>query len=445
MDFSRFGNKKAVLAVAGVAAVGLGAWAFRSHSPGESLSPFSTAATKQKSTVTREALAEALGDGNSFLKFPSEVSIPMGEPVATTVTPPLAPVDSREHLRAIVQYTFDAKLQESMETLFRQYSPDYGAFVAMDAVTGRVLAMVSYSRDPKVTDNLALRATFPSASVFKLVTAAAAIQERKYNPETSIQFNGANHTLYKGNILKTVVNRWSRHMSLKEAFAKSVNTVFGRIGAYTVGPEKLRQYAARFGFNRAIASDLPVHQGQAPIAHDADAWDLAQTASGYTRDNTMSPLQGALMAASVVNGGVMMQPYVVQAVFTPDGSSVYTAEPTVANVAVEPATAAEIRDLMQETVERGTSRKAFHGFAKGKFRDVEVGGKTGSLTGLDPRGKYDWFVGYAQGGGHKIAIASLTIHQKLWRVKSSYVARKAIETYFEANSLGGKNIADSRR
>jgi hypothetical protein len=75
---------------------------------------------------------------------------------------------------------------------------------------------------------------------------------------------------------------------------------------------------------------------------------------------------------------------------------------------------------------------------------VEVGGKTGSLTGLEPRGKYDWFVGYAQHGGQKIAISALTIHGKLWRVKSSYLARRAIEQYFKGVAQG-RNVASRKR
>jgi peptidoglycan glycosyltransferase len=386
---------------------------------------------KAKNVVTKENLAQALGDTNSFFKFPSEMDVPMGDK------------DSKEKLHAVVQYTFDPKLQESMEALMKSYSPDYGALVAMDAVTGRVLAMVSYSSDPKMKDNLALRATFPSASVFKVVTAAAAIQERKYSPETVIQFSGANHTLYRSNILKTTYNRWSRHTSLKDAFAKSINTVFGRIGAYTVGSEKLKAYANRFGFNRKIAGDMNVHQGNAPI--NDDAWGLAQTASGYTRENTMSPMQGALMAAAIANDGIMMEPYVVQSVYTPEGVPVYSAEPRVSNIAVDASTAAEIRSLMNETVSRGTSRKSFHGFFKGENKTLDVGGKTGSLTGMDPPGKYDWFVGFADGGPHRIAVAALTVNQARWKVKSSYLARRAFETYFLAHPIHERNIADNRQ
>ncbi|MGK5081964.1 penicillin-binding transpeptidase domain-containing protein [Bdellovibrionota bacterium FG-1] len=417
-----------------VAGVFLGSGLFaihaKTHLPSPFLGPaFGNVFGPKQSVVTKENLSQALGETKALFEFPSDLEISINE---------------KEKFHAIIQYSFDAKLQESMEQLFKSYSPDYGAFVAMDAVTGRVLAMVSYSRDPKIKENLALRATFPSASVFKVVTAAAAIQEQKLNPNSIIQFTGANHTLYRSNIMKNRVNRWSRYSTLKEAFAKSINTVFGRIGAYQVGTEKLQNYASRFGFNRAIASDFPMQQGHAHIANDADAWDLAQTASGYTRENTMSPMQGALIAAAVANDGVMMEPFVVQSVYSPEGGSLYTSEPKVASVVVKPETASEIRALMTETVTHGTSRKSFRGFFKGPFKELSVGGKTGSLTGMDPPGKYDWFVGYADGGPHRIAVAALTIHKKQWRVKSSYLARKAMEQYFFTHPVHANSVADNR-
>lgn len=339
-----------------------------------------------------------------------------------------------EKERSIIQYSFDSKLQETMEKLFTTYGPDYGAFVALDARTGRVLSMVSYSRNGDINENLALRATFPSASIFKVVTAAAAIGEKNYSANTIIPFNGRNHTLYRSNILQTNVTRWTRYMTLQEAFAKSVNTVFGKIGAYTVSPAELREYAARFGFNRKIPSDLPVQQGRATISDDA--WGLAEVASGYTRETTMSPMHGALIAAAVVNDGIIMEPYVVESAHDKDGTPVYQAEPRVMNLAIGPGTASEMRSLMRATVQQGTSRKAFRGFFRGGFTRLDVGGKTGSLTGTDPQGKYDWFVGFADDGDRKIAIASLTVHQKLWRVKSSYLARRAVETYFQGSPHG---------
>jgi cell division protein FtsI/penicillin-binding protein 2 len=107
---------------------------------------------------------------------------------------------------------------------------------------------------------------------------------------------------------------------------------------------------------------------------------------------------------------------------------------------MDPATASEIRSLMKETVLHGTSRGSFRGFFRKDFMDFDVGGKTGSLTGFDPKGKYDWFVGYAHSSGRKIAVAALTIHEKQWRVKSSYLARRAIESYFKESVHHPKTI-----
>lgn len=376
--------------------------------------------------VSKEEIADALKGNGVFHDFPSEIDLS---------------VEGKQE-KAVVQYAFDPKLQESMENLFSIYRPDYGSFVALDAATGRILSMVSYSHRKDIDEHLALRATFPSASVFKVVTAAAAIAVRSFSANTVIPFNGRNHTLYRSHILKTRINRWTRYITLKEAFARSVNTVFARIGAFNVGAEEMRDYAGRFGFNRTIASDVPFQQGRAVITDDP--WNLAETASGFTKESTMSPLQGALIAAAVVNNGVMMEPYAVNSVHRGDGTQLYRAFPKVAGQSLDSATAEEVRVLMRETVRRGTSRGSFRGFSRSRFSFVDVGGKTGSLSGLDPRGKYDWFVGYAEYGGQKIALAALTVHEKYWRVKSSYLARRSIETYFK-DRLGVTARVEHRR
>jgi cell division protein FtsI/penicillin-binding protein 2 len=375
--------------------------------------------------LTKTRLAQAIADRVKMANFPERVEIPIElgpkgmqpeKPGATTV-----PVQ--------VRYAFDPELQETMEGLFHSYKPDYGAFVAMDAATGRILSMVSYTQDDaEQGENLALRSTFPSASVFKVVTAAAAIETNRLSADSVIAFNGRNHTLYKSNVMSVKETKWTRYMTLKEAFARSVNTVFGRIGAFTVGPQELRQYASRFGFNREVAGDLPVQPSKATIPDDP--WGLAESASGFTRDNTMSPLQGALIAASIANDGVMMEPFVIDSVATLGGETLYLAQPKVVNPVVDPATAAEIRKLMQVTVHSGTASHSFRGFFRRELAELDVGGKTGSLTGDDPKGRDDWFIGFADDGHRKIAIAALTVHKKLWRVKSSYLARRAIETLY---------------
>lgn len=330
------------------------------------------------------------------------------------------------------EYTLNSTLQDEMVKLFKQYNPDYGAFVAIDAPTGRILSLISYNpNDPQLKGHLALKATFPSASVFKVVTASAAIAEKKLHPDSLISFSGRSHTLYKSQLFKETSNRWTRKMTLKEAFAKSVNTVFGKIGVFNLGPTELKTYADRFGFNRMIESDLPLETGKAIITEDP--FEVAETASGYTLENRMSPLQGALIAATIVNDGVMMTPYIVQRLRDETSNIEFIGLPKVSANVLDSATTDQMKELFRETVTSGTSKKSFRGFFKGIYSDIDAGGKTGSLTGDTPKGKYDWYVGYAQKGSSRIAFASLTISKEYWKVKSSYVVRRAMEVYFKNN------------
>ena len=221
-----------------------------------------------------------------------------------------------------------------------------------------------------------------------------------------------------------------------------VNTVFGKLGVFIVGPSELKSYAERFGFNRKLASDIPVQEGRAEISEDP--WEIAETASGFTKHNTMSPLQGALIAAAIANEGKLMEPYIVSNLKNEKGEIVFTGGPRLSQTVINADAASEMKVLMGETVSSGTSRGAFRGFKRGQFGDVEVGGKTGSLTGNDPEGKYDWFVGYGIAGKNRLAIASLVISKEYWKVKSSYLARKAIEHYF-GESYGNLPISIERR
>ena len=335
----------------------------------------------------------------------------------------------------ILDYAFDPSMQAMAEDLLEQYKPDMGSIVAIDASTGRVLAMYSENRAFEIEGNPAIEHTYPSASVFKVVTAAAAIEEQKANPYTLIPYGGRDHTLYKSQ-MKEHVSGWRRISSLKEAFAKSINTVFGRLGVFTVGKEPLKNFSTKFAFETTIPSEFPVEISHS--ANPADEFELAEMASGYTQDNVMSPLHGAMIAAAVANDGLMMQPYFLNAAFLKSGKAIYRSEPAIFSKVMTPETAKELRTLMKETIATGTSRKSFHGFFRGKYSELEVGGKTGHLTDQHLGGKIDWFVGFAQSHGRKIAVSVLTMHKKYWTVKSAYLARKAFETAFNQKKVAKK-------
>jgi peptidoglycan glycosyltransferase len=377
-----------------------------------------TAANEEKldseADVNKKAISDQLGSAIRANTFPQSVDFKM---------------DGGSAQKVQVKYALDEKYQEKMEKLLKLYGPDHAAFIAMDARTGRILTMVSYERENPQNENLTLHATFPVASVFKVVTASAAIDGKKANSGTVVPFNGANHTLYKRNVNDTKVNRWTQKMTMREAFSRSVNVFFGKLGLFYVGPEALMNYAEKYQFNRSIRADVPIDMGVVKISAD-DPWGVVQAASGFTRDSTMSPLHGALIAATVANDGVMMEPYLVEDLTDASGQKIYKARARRESVIMTPESAAEIRVLMRETVKNGTSRKSFRSVVRKKqYEDVEMGGKTGSLTGLNPRGKCDWFVGYARYKDQRIAVAALTVNEKKWRVKSSQLASQFLADY----------------
>lgn len=401
-----------------------GAYWVKSRQPQQALPVLPAPHTVGKLEVTRERIASALEAPLDKNRFPE--TIDFVQPDKTLV-------------KARAQYTIDSDMQEGIEKMLRSYQPDYAAFVAMDATTGRVLALASYTRNLSNLGNLTLKAAFPAASVFKIVTATAALDQNKLKPDSVIPFTGSNHTLYRRNVMSQPSNRWARQMTLREAFAKSVNTVFAKIGMYWLKPFQLEEYAHRYRFNQPILTDLPVQAGRIIVPRD-DNWAMAEIASGYNRVALMSPLQGAMMAAAVANDGVMMQPYFVDQLNSENGVELYKSQPTQVGVTMSAGTAEELRNLMRETVKSGTSRKAFRDLVRRnkRFAEVDIGGKTGSLHGIYPDGKCDWFVGYGMADGRKIAVAALTVNEENWRVKSSYLARSMIERYFKTHLVSMK-------
>lgn len=327
-------------------------------------------------------------------------------------------------------YTIDEGLQKEADRLLKSYKPDYGAIFMIDAMTGEVLAMSSFQRDNPSAPNLNLQATFPAASVFKVVTATAAVDKAGVNPEHKIRYNGGAYTLYKKNVLSDKVTRWTNVISLKDAFARSINTAFGRLSIENLHPEDLNEYANRFMFNQEIPADFPVDMGVAYVP-PGKGFELAEVASGYNKTNRMSPVQGAMIAAAVANGGQVVVPYLFNSIEDEKGSALYQGSTLTNGTIMSKESAAKVRQLMEQTVVAGTSRRSFRPIVRDrKFREIEMGGKTGHLTGDNPRGRVDWFVGYALDDERKIAVAAITVNKKFWTVKSAHLGQSMFRKYF---------------
>ena len=181
---------------------------------------------------------------------------------------------------------------------------------------------------------------------------------------------------------------------------------------------------------------MPIEMGSAMIPTNDD-FGLAESGSGYTTKQTLNPVQGAMIASAVINGGHIPAPYIVDEVSDQTGKKVYEVDINE-NLfhPMDQETAKSLAMIMENTVTRGTVRREFRDYNHHPILSkLFIGGKTGSFTGATPAGRYDWFVGFAQSSAdprNKIAFASMIVNRKFWKVKSYHVAREAILEHFKA-------------
>ncbi len=384
----------------------------------------STATDSARPTLSKEHVADAVTAQAIRNRFPNKMNFTAANGSRVT---------------GYVDYTFDPKVHQDLAKVYLRYQPDYACFVALDVETGAILNLTSFVKADEKWDNLVMRADYPAASVFKMITAAASLDSGKLKVDSVIPFNGKSTSLYKSQVLRHKETKWTRKPTLKESFARSINPVFAQIGIFKLGKEGLLDYAYRFGFDKPMLTDFHIPESRIGLDLN-DQWQIAEAASGYTRDVKLSPIHAAQLAAIVANDGKMVTPYMVDSVTDKNGRVLYEPKtPQTGSQVIKPEAAQAMRKLMQATARSGSARKSFSGLNRYKvYRDMEIGGKTGSLTGMSPRGRHDWFVGYAEKNGRKVAYASLVINKEKWYVRSAYVARQFIYHYFTEQALVAK-------
>jgi cell division protein FtsI/penicillin-binding protein 2 len=332
-----------------------------------------------------------------------------------------------------VETYFDTELQQYVLKLLGRSLTHKAAVVIMRPDSGEILAMADYHREEGEENNiLCLQADFPAASLFKIISAAAAIEEKRLAPDTPLYFRGRKHTLYKNQLGKEEkIGRYTNKTSLRSSFCGSINPVFGKIGIYELGRELLVKYSERFLFNQSIPFELPLEKSEIEVPENA--FGLAEIASGFNKRTLISPLHAALITAVVANGGVMMAPSFVWRIIDHRGRLVYAAKREELARSISAETAQQMRILMRDTVTRGTCRSAFLPLKRKKaFRDVELGAKTGTINDPSDRYKFDWLTAYAlpkgpQGG---IVISVLAVHGEKLGIRSNDLARYIINHHF---------------
>jgi peptidoglycan glycosyltransferase len=327
--------------------------------------------------------------------------------------------------------------QETLDLLTAHRLPEAAA-VLMDVATGRVLVYASHL-EKGVPRDLCAEAKAPSASVFKIVTAAALVEDAHLGPDTRQCYSGGESRITATDLLDNPA-RDRNCTTLAGAMGRSINTVFARLAGGHLSPPQLDAMARRFGYGQSVPFDAPVEPSALHVP--ADPLDFARTAAGFW-NSTLSPLEAVEISAIVARGGETVRPSIVDRVVAPSGAVVWTApQGPVSRRAVSRETAEQLTAMMDHTVSEGTSRHAFHdGRGRAFLPGIEVAGKTGTLTDADTQRYYTWFTGFAPvkpiADVRQVAVAVLVVNGPRWEVKANVIARDVLRSYFASQSTVG--------
>jgi penicillin-binding protein A len=307
-----------------------------------------------------------------------------------------------------------------------------GAVVVLDTKTGAVVAMASsptynanlmvqpagYNKvkkiqgscgDASALQNNATLGLYPPGSTFKMVTAAAALDSGAYTP--SSQFYDPGYCTEYGQRVSNAGNPDQNgpeafgNVSLAQGFEHSINSVFCNVGMH-IGGLKILDYAKRFGFYSVPPLDTPPNTSAASgLYKNGKLWDPKSNSEidsgrlAFGQFNMLAtPLQMALVGATIANKGVVPKPYLVQKVVAADGSTVTKTAPQTLGQAIKPQTAAELNQMMQLVVQSGTGTTA-------QIPGIPVAGKTGTAE-LGLGSVYDaWFVAFAPANNPRYVVA----------------------------------------
>jgi peptidoglycan glycosyltransferase len=323
-----------------------------------------------------------------------------------------------------VQTTLDPRAQQ---TAIAALGEHHGAVVALDPRTGAVKVMAStpsynpnkllasgaYKRLTTDTQGRPLvnRATqfgYAPGSTFKVVTATAAIDTGQFTPQSEL--SGRNDLLVSGVPLGNDDDESFGEITLTEALAKSVNTVWAQV-AEKLGKRTMGRYMNRFGFDRKPELDYPVEQMSSSgeyfrgriLPPTSPRVDVGRMGIGQDKLEVV-PLQMAEVAAAVANHGRLMVPHMTGRIIDPDGRTVEQISPRTQSVVMKPSTAADVTGMMEAVVNEGTGTEA-------QIPGVQVAGKTGTAeTQIGAAINNVWFIAFAPAAKPTVAIA-VTLEQ----------------------------------
>jgi cell division protein FtsI/penicillin-binding protein 2 len=334
--------------------------------------------------------------------------------------------------------TLDGDLQRTALALMALHHLPEAAVVIMNVATGRLLAYASHVDHGPLRD-ICAEAVAPSASIFKIVTAAALVEDAHLGADTKQCYSGGEQRITGADLVDDPQrDRWCT--TLAGAMGRSINTVFARLAKQYLSTSQLEAMARRFGYGERLPFDVPVEPSGLHVP--SDPLEFARTAAGFW-NTTLSPLEATELSAIVARHGETVRPSIVDQVVAPDGSIRWSApRESPSHRAIAPETAEQVALMMDHTVSEGTSWHAFHdGRGRAFLPGVAVAGKTGTLTDAETHRYYTWFTGFApsrpESDVAQVAIAVVVVNGPTWEVKANVVARDMLRAYFASRGTAG--------
>lgn len=334
-----------------------------------------------------------------------------------------------------VVLTIDSKLQNR---IYNSFGDDKGAAVCINPKTGEILAMVSkpsvnpnkidenfdeYSNDKegKPFLNRAVQEYYPPGSVFKIVTAAAALENIE---EIDSYVNSCDGVLKVGDkSIKDYKEEKHGRVNLKNAFKVSCNNTFAKIGL-KLGYDTLKNEAEKFLFNREIYIKDPYAKIKIKQAlydfKERDEYSVGISAIGQ-HEVKANPMTMALMTCAIANEGKIMQPYILDAIVSYKGNIKYKTKPEKLVDAIDLKTAETIKNYMILTVKEGTAKRARN--------SIQIAAKTGTAENAIGKEPHSWFVAFAPANNPQIVVAVVVENGGAGSGRALDIAKDAILNY----------------
>lgn len=316
-----------------------------------------------------------------------------------------------------VDLTLDVELQRHLKQRLAEGKVLRGGSVLLKIPSGRVLAAAGHSELSPPGDNAAFESFASSASVFKVITAAALLRAG-VPPAERVCYHGGKRRMQPGQLVENP-RRDRRCTTFFQTVPLSQNIAIAKLTLRHLDREKLLQEAVLFGFNRSLATTWKTQESTVAIPR-GDPVELARTSAGFS-GVMLSPLHAAAIAATVGNGGLWVQPRLLA----------HSEDPRQEPVRVmSREDAATLTDMLVTTTTAGTAARRF-ARPDPALRGVEIAGKTGSLTDYETRIHTSWFVGFAPARDPEVAVAVAILNDMdIWHIQAVETARLALEAYF---------------